>query len=349
MLLNEYPEELLVLIITRTNLFPAVVGVIIVTSSKNSKRVSQTFFTTLSFYIFHIACTPTACFLCLVVFQIWCQSGKKNVSRWLPIILILLSNDIHVNPGPHFQNNYLNFMSWNVNSLVKENFQRVRLIEAHNSIFNYDLISICETSLNDSIIIPDPLLDDYSFEPANIPGNNIRRHGGVGLFYKNSLPIIIRKDLSFQESIVIELKFGRKKIFFTVLYRSPSFKHNSPEFTTFLTNFKNLHSKIQAENPLAMFFTGDFNGHSQFWWPDGDSTPEGRDIDELLTSLGLSQVISEPTNFEPNKKPSCIDLIITDQPNLILDSGTRASLDPLCHHQILYGKVNFRISSTSLF
>ena len=55
------------------------------------------------------------------------------------------------------------------------------------------------------------------------------------------------------------------------------------------------------------------------------------------------QVISEPTNFEPNKNPSCIDLVITDQPNLILDSGTRVSLDPYCHHQIIYCKVNFRI------
>ena len=27
---------------------------------------------------------------------------------------------------------------------------------------------------------------------------------------------------------------------------------------------------------------------------------------ELFTNLGLSQVISEPTNFEPHKNPSCI-------------------------------------------
>ena len=89
-------------------------------------------------------------------------------------------------------------------------------------------------------------------------------HGGVGLFYKNSLPAVIRRDLSFDECLVIELKFGRKKVFFSVLYRSPAFKHNSPEFETFLLDFRNLHSKIQAENPFAMFFTGDFNGHSQF-------------------------------------------------------------------------------------
>ena len=62
-----------------------------------------------------------------------------------------------------------------------------------------------------------------------------------------------------------------------------------------------------------------------------------------MSSLGLSQVISEPTNFEPNKNPSCIDLVFTDQPNLILDSVTRASLDPYCHHQIIYCNVNFKI------
>ena len=46
-------------------------------------------------------------------------------------------------------------MSWNVNSLAKENFQRAHLIEVHNSIFNYGLISICETRLNDSVELPD--------------------------------------------------------------------------------------------------------------------------------------------------------------------------------------------------
>ena len=99
-----------------------------------------------------------------------------------------------------------------------------------------------------------------------------------------------------------------------------------------------------AEKPFATFFAGDFNGHSQSWWPDGDLTPpEGEEIDEKCTSLGLSQIINEPTNFEPHKNASCIDLIFTDQPNLILDSGTRASLDSLCHHQIIHCKINHKI------
>ena len=99
-------------------------------------------------------------------------------------------------------------MSWNVNSIAKDDFQRVRLIEARNSIFNCDLISICETSLNDSIKLPDILLNDYTFLHSKNPTNT--RHAGVGLFYKNSLPIKIKNDLSFDGSIVIELNFGRK-------------------------------------------------------------------------------------------------------------------------------------------
>ena len=77
---------------------------------------------------------------------------------------------------------------------------------------------------------------------------------------------------------------------------------------------------------------------------DGDT-----EIEELISKLGLSQLISEPTNFKPHKNHSCIDLVVTDQPNIILDSGTRASLDSCCHRQIVHCKVNFRIERNLAF
>ena len=202
------------------------------------------------------------------------------------------------------------------------------------------MIPLCETSLNDTVVLPDGYLSDYTFISLNKPDNT--RHG-VGLYYKTSLPLKVRNDLAFDESIVVELNFGRKKIFFTILYRSPAANHSSTEFANFLSNFTNLHSSIKKENPYVCFFTGDFNSKSQLWWPDGDTSPEGTEIENLLTQLGLTQVITEPTNFEPNKNPSCIDLVITDQPNLILDSGTRPSLDSFCHHQIIYCKANINL------
>ena len=142
-------------------------------------------------------------------------------------------------------------------------------------------------------------MKEYSFIPANHPDDG--SHGGVGLFYKNSLPLKPRTDLAFDESIVVELKFGRKKIFFTVLYRSPS--QLDTEFLTFVNNFEKLHADIKKENPFATFFTGDLNGHSHFWWADGDTTPAGKNLEEMISNLNLSKVISEPTNFTPNKNP----------------------------------------------
>ena len=55
------------------------------------------------------------------------------------MLLILMPNDIHLNPGPqpNFQNNCFNY--------------ELELKLVDNSIFNYDLISICETNLDNSV------------------------------------------------------------------------------------------------------------------------------------------------------------------------------------------------------
>ena len=263
-----------------------------------------------------------------------------SFSKWFTLIKIILSNDVESNPGD-LSNGFFTFCNWNLNSLAKDDFYRIKLLEAHNSVSNYDIISICETSINDSVNLPDVMLENYSFIPSQNHGNS--KHGGVGIFYKNTLPVKVREDLSLHDTIVLELKFGRKKIFFTVLYRSPAYNLGSPQFENFLLNFKNLYENIKKENPYTTFFTGDFNGHSQYWWNKGDTNPEGKEIEELTSLLGLTQLINEPTNFEPHKNPSCIDLIFTDQPNIVLNSGTKPSLDNYCHHQIIFCRINFKI------
>ena len=103
----------------------------------------QLLFTILSIHIFHLAITHIASILCILVFHNWCHCYTQNSPQWLQILLIILSNDVSLNPGTPFHNSLFNFMSWNVNYIAKDDFRRVRLIEAHNSITNYDLISIC--------------------------------------------------------------------------------------------------------------------------------------------------------------------------------------------------------------
>ena len=129
-----------------------------------------------------------------------------------------------------------------------------------------------------------------------------------------------------------------------MLYRNPNTKAHSYEFNSFVEHFESLYLKISSENPYAMFFTGDFNGHSQSWYPEGNSTAEGVELDTLFSDLNLTQLISEATHFfRDDCKPSCIDLIVTDQPNLVLESGVRPSLDKTVKHQITFCKMNFKI------
>ena len=62
-----------------------------------------------------------------------------------------------------------------------------------------------------------------------------------------------------------------------------------------------------------------------------------------LTSLnGFSQLINEPTHIQANSC-SCIDLILTDQPNLSMNSGVYSSLHPNCHHHIVHSRFNLNI------
>ena len=40
---------------------------------------------------------------------------------------------------------------------------------------------------------------------------------------------------------------------------------------------------------------------------------------------------------------SCIDLIFTSQPNLVMEYGVQPSLDPNCHHQLIFAKFDLFI------
>ena len=57
---------------------------------------------------------------------------------------------------------------------------------------------------------------------------------------------------------------------------------------------------------------------------------------------GLQQLIDEPTHICKNSS-SCIDLIFTNQPNLIVNRGTHPSLHENCQHQITFAKATLRV------
>ena len=62
----------------------------------------------------------------------------------------------------------------------------------------------------------------------------------------------------------------------------------------------------------------------------------------VTSQYGLTQLLKEPTHISDNYR-SCIDLIFTSQPNLVVDFGIHHSLHENCHHQIVYSKFDFKI------
>ena len=246
-------------------------------------------------------------------FNIACRTCYVLHILWLVFRNILLSGDVETNPGPET----LDFCCWNLNSITAHDFLQISLIEAYNSVFNYDLISIVETHLDSTVDKDSLALDGYSFIKANHP-QNVKR-GGVGLYVKDSIPSKNRSDLvTLPECIVYEIQLNRKKYFFVVAYRSPS--QNQTEFDNFIIDFELMLSKMHAENPFCVIITGDFNCRSTQCLEKDTENNEGKLFESLASDLGLHQLISEPTHLMGNSK-SCIDLIFTDQPNLVIESS----------------------------
>ena len=63
---------------------------------------------------------------------------------------------------------------------------------------------------------------------------------------------------------------------------------------------------------------------------------------KLTSQFGLQQLSKEPSHILTDSS-SCIDLLFTSQPNLVMESGVHSSLDQNCHHQIIYAETNFKV------
>ena len=94
-----------------------------------------------------------------------CYCSSELTALWIFSLLIMMSADVHPNPGPssekNFSSGFLSFCNWNLNTLSKDDFYRISLLEAHNTIFKYDIISLCETSLDDDTVVPENALPGY--------------------------------------------------------------------------------------------------------------------------------------------------------------------------------------------
>ena len=145
--------------------------------------------------------------------------------------------------------------------------------------------------------------------------NNIKR-SGVCAYFRESLAVRVVANHYLSECLILEVNLKNKKEYLVSLYRSPN--QNSDEFELFLTHLENLLDDITSRNPHFILLFSDFNAKSKTWFINDQSSREGTQLESLTLLYGMKQLIAEPTHVLENSS-SCIELIFTNQPNLIME------------------------------
>ena len=95
----------------------------------------------------------------------------------------------------------------------------------------------------------------------------------------------------FNEALHLEMIYNNKKVFVSVIYRSPS--QNNDEFVSFLFNFEKIIVDIKNRKLYLSVITGDFNARSSSWWSNGINATEGAKLfAKIFQELGLESLKS---------------------------------------------------------
>ena len=84
-----------------------------------------------------------------------------QICTFLPYLklLLLTCGDIESNPGPeNIGDHNLSICHWNLNGLATNEFIKLSLLEAYNTVHDFDIICISETFMNSEISTDDPRL-----------------------------------------------------------------------------------------------------------------------------------------------------------------------------------------------
>ena len=307
-------------------------------------------------YVFDLMlCTPLSCdrhnyalqgtegrYVVLVCYQWLCLWSYV----WDLLDLLMLCGDIHSNPGPRFSLCHTNVQSLAPSGTGSHVADRAnfKLDEIETTLVNthkFDFIGISETWLDNTI------LD----ESIKIPGYTLmrkdricaRRSGGVCCYVKDNLPFLRRIDLERNDTelLWVELKIKPKSIIIGVCYRPPG--QSRDQVNSFISSLQSQIEQVCSMNLNSVYLIGDFNDRCQDWNDNHVHSELKLELVELVNMSNMSQMISEPTHFTQTSH-NLLDIIITDSPHLISDSGT---LPPMgtSRHSIIFCRTS-NISST---
>ena len=248
------------------------------------------------------------------------QCGLK---QYIFIMIILLSGDISLNPGPDnldnnatvtsnkfeelLQTRGLKVLHQNIRGLVshkaglEEFLSRSNLGQAH-------IIGISETHVN----------KDIRDSEIEIPGFQLNRNdrkngagggGGVVVYVNESLTHHRRFDLEEDsiECVWVEVPVNKSKpVLVGNLYRPPDSSNYLPD--DFNDKFDSMLAKVCCEDKETLLL-GDFNC-------DYGKQKNNRPLKQMISSYGFCQQVDSPTRLAKGSQ-SLIDLVLSNMPQNI--------------------------------
>ena len=248
-------------------------------------------------------------------------------------LIIYLSSDVHINPGPVSPLN-LSLANLNVRSLLTQG--KFDQISALLDAYTFDVFALSETWLNANES------DALRLNGYHLPLTRNRSHGrggGVALYLADYLAFNRRLDLEIPalELLWCEVFLSNLKILIGVCYRPPS--NVNSDMDNFLTLLQDSLDQIIRSNYTSVVIVGDFNAH--FCPDEQSSTKAGTDLDHFLSGNNLFQLINEPTRITATSQ-TILDLVITYSPGHCTSHFT-LSPPANCDHNVIVAKFNLSV------
>ena len=278
----------------------------------------------------------------LVSFNLKTFSGCSHISL-LILTLLIISMDVHVNPGP----TKVGLCHANVRSLVSDRskLDDLKYIADANTI---DVITLSETWLNNSV--PDCVLTLPGFQPILRRDHQGDGGGGVAIYCRDSLAVTPRPDLDDPDlqdvsMLWVQIHIDNRSVLVGTYYRPPG--QLASKRDAFIDSLNRSVTQAMELNPLILIILGDFNDCCQTWDSPHSESELGLRLYNLVDHNGFKQIIDVPTRINDITR-SLLDLIIVDSEQMIADSGT---LPPVgtSDHSVVFCHINLEVSSSSSY
>ncbi len=254
------------------------------------------------------------------------------ISLYISRRILILSNDVHPNPGPvstphNYTQKPINICQANVRSLVAEldsNYKKLKErppkvveIETFVKENNISIMCLsetwCKSEHKDELISIEPLPKLFRRDRCDD-----RTGGGLLVYATGDINIKRLENIEPEESEIICLEYQlpnkiNKFAFLCICYR-PSDR----DIISFCTDLMELHEYTADKGYYNVMFLGDFNCKNQQWCNSDTNSLEGRILKTLLDTNGYKQLVSFPTRFDINhNRSSCLDFIITNETSYV--------------------------------